>query len=133
MWYTYIMEFYSAIKRKEIMPFAEIQTELETITQNEVSQKEKNRYCILMDTYGIQKNGTDKPICKAETETQTQRKNKPILRGKGGGMDWEIGIGIHMVSSVSQSCLTLCDPMDCSTPGFPVHHQLPELAQTHVH
>ena len=30
-------------------------------------------------------------------------------------------------------CLTLCDPMDCSTPGLPVHHQLPELAQTHVH
>ena len=36
-------------------------------------------------------------------------------------------------SSGPQSCLTLCDPMDCSTPGFPVHHQLPELAQTHVH
>ena len=37
------------------------------------------------------------------------------------------------VSSVAQSCLTLCNPMDCSTPGFPVHHQLPELAQTHAH
>ena len=36
-------------------------------------------------------------------------------------------------SSVAQSCLTLCDPMDCSTPSFPVHHQLLELAQTHVH
>ena len=36
-------------------------------------------------------------------------------------------------SSVAHSCLTLCDPMDCSTPGFPVHHQLPEFAQTHVH
>ena len=36
-------------------------------------------------------------------------------------------------SSDGQSCLTLCDPMDCSTPGFLVHHQLPELAQTHVH
>ena len=34
---------------------------------------------------------------------------------------------------VAQLCLTLCDPMDCSIPGFPVHHQLPELAQTHVH
>ena len=32
-----------------------------------------------------------------------------------------------------QSCLTLCNPMDCNTPGFPVHHQLPETAQTHVH
>ena len=37
------------------------------------------------------------------------------------------------LSSVALSCLTLCDPMDCSTPGFPVLHQLPELAQTHVH
>ena len=36
-------------------------------------------------------------------------------------------------SSFPQLCLTLCDTMDCSTPGFPVHHQLPELAQTHVH
>ena len=36
-------------------------------------------------------------------------------------------------SSVDQSCQTLCVPMDCSTPGLPVHHQLPELTQTHVH
>ena len=36
-------------------------------------------------------------------------------------------------SSVAQSCPTLCDPMDCSTPGLSVHHHLPELAQTHVH
>ena len=36
-------------------------------------------------------------------------------------------------SSVTQSCLTLCDPMDCSTPGLPVHHQLPESTQTHAH
>ena len=36
-------------------------------------------------------------------------------------------------SSVIQSCPTFCDPMDCSMPGFPVIHQLPELAQTHVH
>ena len=34
--------------------------------------------------------------------------------------------------SVTQSCPTLCHPMDCSTPGLPVHHQLPELSQTHV-
>ena len=36
-------------------------------------------------------------------------------------------------SSVIQSCLTLCDPMDCSMPGLAVHHQLPEFTQTHVH
>ena len=36
-------------------------------------------------------------------------------------------------SSVAPSCLTLCDPMNCSTPGLPVHHQLPEFTQTHIH
>ena len=36
-------------------------------------------------------------------------------------------------SSVAQSCPTLCDPMNCSTPGLPVHHQHPEFTQTHVH
>ena len=39
----------------------------------------------------------------------------------------------HQFSSVAQSCLTLCNPMDRSTPGLPVHHQLPESTQTHVH
>ena len=37
------------------------------------------------------------------------------------------------VSSVTQSCPTLCNPMNCSMPGFPVHHQLPEFTQTHIH
>ena len=36
-------------------------------------------------------------------------------------------------SSLAQSCPTLCNLMECCTPGFPVHHQLPELTQTHVH
>ena len=39
----------------------------------------------------------------------------------------------HQFISVAQSCSILCDPMDCSTPGFLVHHQLLELAQTHIH
>ena len=36
-------------------------------------------------------------------------------------------------SSVAQSCLTLCNPMDCSTPGLPIHHQFPEFTQAHLH
>ena len=40
---------------------------------------------------------------------------------------------VHVFSSVTQLCPTLCDPMDYSTPGFPVHHQLLALAQPHVH
>ena len=40
---------------------------------------------------------------------------------------------LSSVSSVTQSCPTLCDPMNFSTPGLPVHHQLPEFTQTHIH
>ena len=43
-----------------------------------------------------------------------------------------LGDSVHF-SLVAQSCLTLCDPMDCSTPGFPVHHQLLEFTQTLLH
>ena len=43
---------------------------------------------------------------------------------------WEVSL---QFSSVAQSCPTLCHPMNRSTPGFPVHHQLPESTQTHVH
>ena len=39
----------------------------------------------------------------------------------------------YLFSSVAQSCPTPCDPMNCSTRGLPVHHQLPEFTQTHVH
>ena len=41
--------------------------------------------------------------------------------------------GLAQFSSVAQSCPIICDPLDCSMTGFPVHHQLLELAQTHVH
>ena len=40
---------------------------------------------------------------------------------------------VQFSSSVTQLCLTLCDPMNRSTPGLPVHHQLPEFTQTHIH
>ena len=42
-------------------------------------------------------------------------------------------IFVHQFSSAVQSCTTLCDPMNCSTPGLPVHHHLPAFTQTHVH
>ena len=49
---------------------------------------------------------------------------------------YDAWIQIHYrisISSVAQLCLTLCDPMDCSTPGFSVHCQLLKLTQTHIH
>ena len=45
----------------------------------------------------------------------------------------DVSLEFSSVSSVTESCLTLCNPMDCNMPGFPVHHQLLKLAQTHVH
>ena len=40
---------------------------------------------------------------------------------------------VSSVQFILSTCLTLCDPINCSTPGLPVHHQLPEFTQTHVH
>ena len=48
-------------------------------------------------------------------------------------LEWKFQPMNLKFSSVAQLCPTLCDPMNCSTPGLPVHHQLPEFTQTHVH
>ena len=53
------------------------------------------------------------------------------------GMKWALYVRLSRLttwfSSVAQSCPTLCDPMNRSTPGLPVHHKLPEFTQTHAH
>ena len=55
------------------------------------------------------------------------------LRIKHSTIISSLTISQSQFSSVAQLCPTLCDPMDCSTPGLPVHHQIPEFTQTHVH
>ena len=67
----YTMEYYSASKRNEIGSFVDTWMDVESATQNEVSQKEKNKHHVLMYIHGIEKNGTDEPICKAGVEMQT--------------------------------------------------------------
>ena len=57
---------------------------------------------------------------------------QPSLEGFRGGRLARHPISLLQFSSVAQSCPTLCDPMNCSVPGLPVHHQLPEFTQTHV-
>ena len=71
MWYIYTMEYYSAIKRNKTGSFVEMWMDLESVIQSEVSQKEKNKYHILMHICGIKKTGIDDLICKGEIETQT--------------------------------------------------------------
>ena len=58
-----------------------------------------------------------------------------LTQGSNTGLLHRREILYHLcaVYLVAQSCLTFCDPMDCSTPGLPVHHQLPEFTQTHAH
>ena len=74
-------------------------------------------------------------ICCMAQEIQTGALSQP--RGVGWGGRWEKGSKgrghMNQFSSVTQSCLTLCNPMNCSTLGLPVHHQLLEFTQTHVH
>ena len=73
MWYMYTMKHYSALKKNEIESVVVRWMNLEPVIQIEVSQKEKDKNHILIHIYGIQKNGTDEPICREGIEMQTQR------------------------------------------------------------
>ena len=85
----------------------------------------KEQYCI--GTWNVRSMNQGKlEVVKEEMA----RMNRNIL----GNIELQrTGISSVQFSSVAQSCPILCDPMNCSTPGLPVHHQLPEFTQTHVH
>ena len=86
------------------------------------------------------------PICSC-TEVQWKKRNsctnvhseivtnlsETMCASSGPTRRIHLRRGMVQFSSVTQLCLTLCDPMDHSMPGLPVHHQLPEFTQTHVH
>ena len=88
-----------------MVSFVEMRMDLETVIQSEVSQKEKTKYHILTHTYiyAVQKNGTDKPICRAGIETQTQRTNMDAKWGEGLGMNCETETEIDIYA-----LLTVC-------------------------
>ena len=73
--------------------------------------------------------------CSTITIARTWKQSRSPLTDWQVKKLWYIYIMEYSVqfSSVAQSCLTLCDPMNRSTPGLPVHHQLPEFTQTNVH
>ena len=66
----YAVEYYSATKRNAFESVLVRWMDLEPVKQSEESQKEKNKYCILIHVCGIQKNDTDETICRAGIETQ---------------------------------------------------------------
>ena len=81
----------------------------------------------------------NRPEWRTSLQKITRKKKKKIqpkkkMRNK---LDYDLHLFLfsilHSLLSFTQSCATLCDSMDCSTPGVPVHHQLLELAQTQVH
>ena len=75
------------MKRSKSVSFAETLMNQETVVQSEIDNKEKNKYHTATHVCGIQNNGKDDLICKPEIETQVQRTNKWISRGK----DREVG------------------------------------------
>ena len=72
-----------------------------------------------------------------DTMKYRYRYNAKVENQETLGITGKFGLGIWneavQFSSATQSCLTLCNPMNCSTPGLPVHHHLLEFTQTHVH
>ena len=71
LWYIYTMEYCSAMKRNASESVLIRWMNLDPIIQNDVSQKEKDKYCMLTHIYGIQKNGTEEFIYRAAMEKQT--------------------------------------------------------------
>ena len=107
MWYTHTHEYFIAFKGKEILIHMITWKTLEDIMLSKINQARKNKYYVF-------------PL-KCFTYSRQIHKNR---RNKWGSVQF---------SSVAQSCPTLCDPMNHSTPGLPIQHQLPEFTQTHVH
>ena len=89
------MEYYSTIKRNEIELFVVRWTDLESVIQSEVSEKEKNKYCMLTHIYGIsrKKNGYEEPKGRTGIKTQMWRMDS---RTQGGGrVSWDEGREVH--------------------------------------
>ena len=84
MVHIYIVEYYSAIKKNEI-PFAATWMDSQIIILSEVNQKDKDRYLMISLIYGIKKYDTNELIDKTETDSQIQKTNLQLPKGKGDG------------------------------------------------
>ena len=82
MWHIYTREYYSAIKKNEIMPFAATWMDLEFIKLSEVSQKEKDKYHVISLCMWNLKYDTNELVYKTETDSQIQKTNLQLPREK---------------------------------------------------
>ena len=125
LWYIYTMEYYSAIKKNTFESVLMRWMKLESIIQSEVSQKEKHQYSIL--THILEKAMAPHSSTLA-WEIPGMEPASPALQTHSLAVSYSV-----QFSSVARSCLTLCNPINCSSPGLPVHHQLLEFTQTNFH
>ena len=84
LWYVYMMDYYSAIKKNTFESVLMRWMKLEPIIQSEVSQKEKHQYSILMHIYGIQKDGNDDPVQDSNRDTYKEQILDSMGEGEGG-------------------------------------------------
>ena len=84
--YMYTAEYCSAMKKNKAASFPEMWRDLASVMHSEVSHKEENKYCLWRHTYGIEKDGADEPICKAETGAGLQNWLVDTGGEQGGGM-----------------------------------------------
>ena len=105
LWYIHTMEYYSAIKSSDYGHAATWMNLITILSERSQRDQKKKLYAVWFPLHNILEK------CKL---TYTHGKSVQL-------------------SSVTQLCPTLCDPMNRSKPGLPVHHQLPEFTQTHVH
>ena len=112
----------------------EVKWALESITMNKSSGDDRipvEPFQILKDDAVKVLHSICQHIWKTQQWPQDWKRSVFILIPKKGNAK-ECSGSVEFIA-VAQSCPTLCDPMDCSMPGLPVHHQLPEFTQIHVH
>ena len=83
--------------------------------------------------FSLQKHFIQRKYGALEPITHPQSIYQSLLPGVSPFRPFSVGLSSVQFSSVAQSCPTLCNPMNCSMPGLPVHHQLPEVTQTQAH
>ena len=120
-WYIYTMEYYSAIKKNTLESVLMRWMKLEPIIQNEVSQKEKHRYSMLLL---LQYASVVSDSVRSHRRQPTRLPCPWDSPGKSTGVGCHVLLRCMKVKSereVAQLCLTLNDPMDCSPPGSSIH------------